>query len=118
MIVVGLLGERETEEKVAMEYGIFKGGPWSYFGYQLLAAVTISAWAALTTFIQVRIYFEKILPHYFFSDFSTPSGLTSKDHHASIYFKGFIVTDAKVLAHWHTLRTADLNHPTARRFLR
>ena len=56
MVVVGLSGERELEEKVALQYGVLKGGPWSYLGYQTLACVVISAWSAVTTFIQVTYF--------------------------------------------------------------
>ena len=52
--MVGISGERETEEDISKNDGIFKGGPWSYFGCQILACVIISAWAAVTTFIQVK----------------------------------------------------------------
>ena len=51
--MVGLCGEMEEEEQVAVHYGIFKGGPWYYLAYQMLACIVISAWAAVNTFIQV-----------------------------------------------------------------
>ena len=35
--------------------GIFKGGPWKFFGIQLLAAFSCSAWSAITTFVQLFI---------------------------------------------------------------
>ena len=56
LIMCGLLSHESSLGGVKAIAGILKGGPWSYFGYQVLAAVTITAWAATTAFFQVNIY--------------------------------------------------------------
>jgi len=42
-------------EKTSGEFGILKGGPWRFLGVQLLAVVAISAWAAITTFLELLL---------------------------------------------------------------
>ena len=53
LVVVGLTGLKETEEGVALHSGVFKGGPWSYLGFQMLSCVAIASWAAVTTFVEL-----------------------------------------------------------------
>ena len=38
LVAVGLFGEKETKESLISFSGIFKGGPCSFLGYQILGA--------------------------------------------------------------------------------
>ncbi|XP_028403420.1 putative ammonium transporter 3 [Dendronephthya gigantea] len=53
LIATGLFCERTP--KFAEHAGLFKGGSWKFLGVQLLASVSISAWAAFTTIIMLYI---------------------------------------------------------------
>ena len=55
MIIVGLTGEKDDLEGISRYPGVFKGGPLFYLGYQCLAVVAITAWAAGTAFIEVGL---------------------------------------------------------------
>ena len=56
LVSVAFFAEKDIlENRFSNEFGIFKGGPWSFLGVQLLMAVSISAWAALTTFLELLL---------------------------------------------------------------
>ena len=56
LVSVALFTEKDTlENKFSNEYGILKGGPWSFLGVQLLMVVAVAAWAATTTFIELLL---------------------------------------------------------------
>ena len=53
LIATGLFCERT--EQFAEYPGLFKGGTWKFLGVQVLATVSISLWAGVTTFLQLYI---------------------------------------------------------------
>jgi len=56
LISVALFGEKDIlENQFSKEYGIFKGGPWRFLGVQMLMIVSVSAWAAATTFLELYL---------------------------------------------------------------
>lgn len=61
LVSVALFTEKDTlENKFSNEYGILKGGPWSFLGVQLLMVVAVAAWAATTTFVELLLV-DKVL---------------------------------------------------------
>ena len=50
-----LLKKISWKNEFSNEFGVLKGDPWRFFGVQLLTVVAVSAWAALTTFIQLLL---------------------------------------------------------------
>ena len=58
LVATGLLCERTPQ--FARHAGLLKGGTWKFLGIQILSAVCISAWAAVTTFVQLYII-DKII---------------------------------------------------------
>ena len=57
LVAVGLFGEKEAIEGFSCFDGVFKGGPFSFLGYQIVAGFFIIAWAGITTILQVFFYF-------------------------------------------------------------
>ena len=53
LVAVELFGEKETKEGLSSFSGIFKGGPCSFLGYQILGALCIIIWSGITTVIEV-----------------------------------------------------------------
>lgn len=53
LIAAGLFSERTPQ--FAEHAGLFKGGSWRFLGIQLLASVTISAWAAISTIVMLYV---------------------------------------------------------------
>ena len=58
LIAVGLFGEKEIEEDISNNNGVFKGGSISYLGYQILTIVCIASWSAVVTAIEVFIAYD------------------------------------------------------------
>lgn len=54
LIAVGLFGEKEINEGLSKFNGIFKGGPFSFFGYQMVGALSVIIWSSITTVLEVR----------------------------------------------------------------
>ena len=53
---VAFFAEKDIlENRFSNEFGILKGGPWKFLGVQLLTVVVVSAWAALTTFLELLL---------------------------------------------------------------
>lgn len=50
---MGLFAEKETKEGLSNFNGIFKGGPSSFLGYQILGALCVIIWSGITTAIEV-----------------------------------------------------------------
>ena len=72
LIVCGLASDQGSLGGIDTKAGVFKGGPWSYLGYQALAVVTVAAWTACTAYIEVRnlqtclFFFPKVVHiHYY-----------------------------------------------------
>ena len=59
LIAVGLLAEKDSLENFSDNYGVFKGGKWDLMGVQLLASLSITAWAALATFL-LLLFIDKV----------------------------------------------------------
>ena len=56
LVSVAFFAEKDILEKTfSNEFGILKGGPWSFLGVQLLVVFAIAAWAALTTFLELLL---------------------------------------------------------------
>ena len=56
LLSVAFFAEKDIlEKRFSNEFGIFKGGPWRLLGVQLLMVVAISAWAAVTTFLELLL---------------------------------------------------------------
>ncbi|XP_068701810.1 putative ammonium transporter 3 [Montipora foliosa] len=56
LISVALFAEKDIlENQFSQDYGVFKGGPWSFLGVQMLVVVSVSAWAAATTFLELLL---------------------------------------------------------------
>ena len=55
LLSVSLFAERDLENGFSNKYGIFKGGPWHFLGVQMLTAVAVAAWAAITTFLELLL---------------------------------------------------------------
>ena len=56
LLSVAFFAEKDIlENKFSNEFGILKGGPWRFLGVQLLTVVAVSAWAALTTFLELLL---------------------------------------------------------------
>lgn len=53
LVAVGLFAEKETKEGLSNFNGIFKGGPSSFLGYQILGALCVIIWSGITTAIEV-----------------------------------------------------------------
>ena len=53
LVAVALFCEKTP--KFSNHSGVLKGGPWKFFGVQILAVVTCIAWSATTTFLQLFI---------------------------------------------------------------
>eukprot|EP00111_Clytia_hemisphaerica_P023681 TCONS_00069791-protein len=48
MVCVGLFGEKDEVENINLQYGVAKGGPASFLGYQIAAALAIAAWSGVS----------------------------------------------------------------------
>ena len=56
LLSVAFFAEKDIlENRFSNEFGILKGGPWRFLGVQLLTVVAVSAWAALTTFLELLL---------------------------------------------------------------
>ena len=56
LLSVAFFAEKDIlENRFSNEFGILKGGPWSFLGVQLLTAVAVAAWAALATFLELLL---------------------------------------------------------------
>ena len=56
LLSVAFVAEKDIlENKFSNEFGILKGGPWRFLGVQLLTVVAVSAWAAVTTFLELLL---------------------------------------------------------------
>ena len=56
LLSVAFFAEKDIlENRFSNEFGILKGGPWKFLGVQLLTVVAVSAWAALTTFLELLL---------------------------------------------------------------
>ena len=56
LLSVAFFAEKDIlENTFSNEFGILKGGPWRFLGVQLLTVVAVSAWAALTTFLELLL---------------------------------------------------------------
>ena len=56
LLSVAFFAEKDIlENRFSNEFGIFKGGPWRFLGVQLLTVVAVSAWAAVTTFLELLL---------------------------------------------------------------
>ena len=56
LVSVAFFAEKDMlENRFSNEFGILKGGPWSFLGVQLLMVVSISAWAAVTSFLELLL---------------------------------------------------------------
>lgn len=56
LVAVAFFAEKDILQADFMgEFGIFKGGSWRFLGVQLLVAVSISAWSALTTYLELLL---------------------------------------------------------------
>ena len=56
LMAVAFFAEKDIlENRFSNEFGILKGGPWRFLGVQLLTVVAVSAWAALSTFLQLLL---------------------------------------------------------------
>ena len=61
LVAVAFFAEKDILQADSMgDFGIFKGGSWRFLGVQLLAAVAISAWSALTTFLEL-LFVDKLV---------------------------------------------------------
>ena len=61
LIAVGLFGEKEINEGLSNFNGIFKGGPFSFLGYQMVGALSVIIWSSITTVLEViLLLFAKI----------------------------------------------------------
>ena len=75
LVAVGLFGEKETMEGFSCFNGVFKGGPFSFLGYQIVAGFSIIIWAGITTTVQVFSYFlYYFIPNIFQSQKKTCEG--------------------------------------------
>lgn len=56
LVAVAFFTEKDVlENTFSGEFGIFKGGPWKFLGVQLLMSLTMTAWAATTTYLQLLL---------------------------------------------------------------
>ena len=56
LVSVAFFAEKDIlENRFSNEFGILKGGPWTFLGVQLLMVVAVAAWAALTTFLELLL---------------------------------------------------------------
>ena len=56
LLSVAFFAEKDIlENEFSNEFGILKGGPWRFLGVQLLTVVAVSAWAAVTTFLELLL---------------------------------------------------------------
>ena len=56
LLSVAFFAEKDIlENRSSNEFGILKGGPWRFLGVQLLTVVAVSAWAAVTTFLELLL---------------------------------------------------------------
>ena len=56
LLSVALFAEKDIlENRFSNEFGILKGGPWTFLGVQLLTVVAVSGWAALATFLELLL---------------------------------------------------------------
>ncbi len=56
LVSVAFFAEKDIlEKKFSGEFGILKGGPWWFFGVQMLMVVSVAAWAACTTFLELLL---------------------------------------------------------------
>ena len=55
LIAVGLFGEEEVNEGLSKFNGIFKGGPFSFLGYQMVGALSVIIWSSITTVLEVSL---------------------------------------------------------------
>lgn len=61
LVAVAFFAEKDILQAEFMgEFGIFKGGSWRFLGVQILAAVAIAAWSALTTFLEL-LFVDKLV---------------------------------------------------------
>lgn len=56
LLAVAFFAEKDIlKDNFTGEFGIFKGGPWRFLGVQLLLIVAVSAWSAVTTFLELLL---------------------------------------------------------------
>ena len=56
LVSVAFFAEKDIlENTFSGEFGILKGGPWWFLGVQLLMVVSVTAWAACTTFLELLL---------------------------------------------------------------
>ena len=56
LLAVALFAEKDIVEfTFSDEYGILKGGPWRFLGVQVLVVVTVVAWTAITSFLELLL---------------------------------------------------------------
>ena len=61
ILSVSFFGEVDLlEQQFSSEYGILKGGPWSFLGTQMLVVLTVCAWSATATFLELLLV-DKLL---------------------------------------------------------
>ena len=60
IIAVGIFAEKSELRQNGSQMGVAKGGSWSFFGYQCLACLCISTWAAVTCVIQVCYLYSSL----------------------------------------------------------
>ena len=57
LVAVGIFDEKEISEDFNCFDGVFKGGSFSFLGYQIVAGFLAIVWAGITTLVQVFFYF-------------------------------------------------------------
>ena len=56
LVSVAFFAEKDIlENRFSGEFGILKGGPWWFLGVQLLMVVSVTAWAACATFLELLL---------------------------------------------------------------
>lgn len=56
LVAVAFFTEKDVlENTFSGEFGIFKGGPWKFLGVQLLMSLTMTAWAATSTYLELLL---------------------------------------------------------------
>ena len=56
LVSVAFFAEKDIlENQFSGEFGILKGGPWWFLGVQMLMVVSVTAWAACSTFLELLL---------------------------------------------------------------
>ncbi|KAL9973828.1 hypothetical protein ACROYT_G020333 [Oculina patagonica] len=112
LVSVAFFAEKDIlENRFSNEFGILKGGPWSFLGVQLLMVVAIGAWAALTTFLELLLVNKLIglrmcVEHELMGADKVEHGI---EEHDPTQTQGTNGIDAKENGGENTLKTVEVN---------